>query len=546
MSTRPESHPESWAGRWKPLARAVGLDPRAPLVVALSGGADSVFLMHLLAAARGAGHGPQALSAVHVDHGLRGLESDLDAIFCARLCRRLGVPFVSRRVELDPEGPSLENRARELRYRVLVEEARRNRCSTVVTGHHADDGLETLMMRWIRGSHLPGLAGPRAQLELRSGERLVRVFRPLLSMRRSEVRRLLADHGLDWREDSSNASPRHLRNRVRNVLLPEVSKLAGTTGIDNLFRFGRAVEELEASLAGATAYLAWSTPPWACATRGAGAAQLGGVLQRSRLMTLAAALRRRALWRLLFEGTGLAPRHRLLARILDDLCAGRCTRHTLAGGWSLQLRSAVLELHPPRRMVAEPPEHGDPQARLPFPDPAPAGGGTRRRFLAFDAPAGAPLTLPGSVVLQDGRRLLAELVSDALPRAVPRGRCEVELDAAGLPGALLVRWPRPGDRFHPLGGPGRRPLARFLADAGVPREERDRVPLVFAGDELVWAAGLRPAESRRVLRGTRSRLRLSVAGAAAEAPAPPHESGSPLVAGAAPGTSAFPTAFWGS
>ena len=84
----------------------------------------------------------------------------------------------------------------------------------------------------------------------------------------------------------------------------------------------------------------------------------------------------------------------------------------------------------------------------------------------------------------------------------------VELDASGLPHSLLVRWARPGDRFHGLGAPGSRPLRRFLADAGVASEIRDRVPLVFAGDELLWVAGVRPCESRKVRSDTRLRLRL--------------------------------------
>ena len=525
----PECPPEGWPGRWNQLARAVGLGPAEPVLVALSGGADSVFLMHLLAAARAAGSGPPTLSAVHVDHGLRGPESDLDAIFCARLCRQLGVPFVSRRVELEAAGPSLEARAREVRYRVLAEEAHRTRCSTILTGHHADDGLETLLMRWIRGTHLPGLPGLQAQLELWAGERRLRVLRPLISMRRSEVRRLLSDHGHAWREDSSNASPRHTRNRVRNVLLPEVSRIAGTRGIENLFRFGQVVEELEETLAGATAYLSWSPPPWASATRSASTAHLGGALPRARLMRLPTALRRRALWRLVLEGCGLAPRQRLLERILDDLCAGRCGRHALPGNWSLQLRSAILELHPPRALLEDLQNHRGPQGHLPFPGPRRRGAraappAESRRFLATHTSTSTPLPIPGTVALEDGRRVTAEVVPDGDPaggtRAVPRGSFEVELDAEDLCSPLRLRWPRPGDRFHPLGAAGRRPLTRFLADAGIPRDERSSVPLVCAGDELLWACGLRPNEPRRVRQGTRSRLRLTLSGAS---PAPAGE-----------------------
>ncbi|HUG53430.1 MAG TPA: tRNA lysidine(34) synthetase TilS, partial [Vicinamibacteria bacterium] len=148
------------------MARAVGLSPRRPVVVALSGGADSVLLLHLLCASSDR----PPVRAVHVDHDLRGPESREDALFCARLCRALGVPLALRRIALEPDGPSLEARARELRYSVLAEEARRVKCRTVLTGHHADDALETVLLRWIRGAPLPALAGLRARLVLREPE----------------------------------------------------------------------------------------------------------------------------------------------------------------------------------------------------------------------------------------------------------------------------------------------------------------------------------------------------------------------------------------
>ena len=121
--------------RWTQLARSVGLEPKAGVVLALSGGADSVYLLHVLAAAREA----PLLAAVHVDHGLRGAESARDLAFCRDLCARLQVRFVARSITLDPSPSGLEARAREARYAVLAQEALRMRARTIVTGHHADD-----------------------------------------------------------------------------------------------------------------------------------------------------------------------------------------------------------------------------------------------------------------------------------------------------------------------------------------------------------------------------------------------------------------------
>ena len=111
----------SWETRYARLASRVGLDPEDPVLVALSGGADSVLLLELAHRAR-----PRpSICAVHVDHGLRGEESDGDAVFCARLCAARGIPYVRRRVHLDPDPSGLESRARTARYAALAEEAER-------------------------------------------------------------------------------------------------------------------------------------------------------------------------------------------------------------------------------------------------------------------------------------------------------------------------------------------------------------------------------------------------------------------------------------
>ncbi|MFN0008861.1 MAG: tRNA lysidine(34) synthetase TilS [Planctomycetota bacterium] len=499
--------------RWSQIARAVGLAPDAPVLVALSGGADSVYLLHLVAASK-----PRpSLVAVHVDHGLRGDESDEDAAFCARLSASLGVPFVRRKLDLASEGGSLEARARAARYRVLCEEAVRAGAAAILTGHHADDALETLLQRWMRGTDVRGLPGLRQKLVLGgeprsrmpANERLnetgaeIQVVRPLLAMRREEVRRVLADAGIRWREDSSNQSPRHVRNRVRNELLPAIEASCGPEAVENLRAFGAAVEGLEERCAELTAGLSWSPPLHAQARLSPAETDLGGTLPRRDLLAIPSPLRKRALWRLLAEGTGRTPPASVQDRLLEDLAAGRTTRHSLPGGFTLHLRSDLLHLVPPRGESLPAPMAGesDPQLLMPF--------------AASTATDAARLELPGLVTLPDGRQITAEIVY--LPRGtdVLRSADSVELEAADFVSepswaapSLWVRLPRPGDRFHPLGAPGGKALSRFLADAGVPREDRDRVPLVFAGDELVWVAGIRPCESRRVRSDTEVRLRI--------------------------------------
>jgi tRNA(Ile)-lysidine synthase len=488
-------------GRWARLAARVGIGARDPILIALSGGADSVLLLHLAAWAR-----PRPpVWAAHVEHELRGTESREDAEFCLRLCARLGVPLVRLSAPIDPDAGDLEARARRARYRALAAEAQRLAVTCVATGHHADDALETLMMRWLRGTDPAGLAGLRPRSRV-SG---VTVVRPLIDMRREEVRELLASRGIAWREDSSNADARFARNRVRHELLDVLSAACGADARRNLLAFGREIESLETELASRTAHVVWQPPLHAAARRSARDAHIGGSLPRSGLMRLVLPLRRRALWRLLTEGTSRAPTREVLERVLSDLALGRCARHNLPGGWCLQLRSDYLHLSPPATVLEPlraPSEPVDHQGLMPF------GEGTDD--------AGLDLVVGSFVPLGDGRSISAEWVDLPASAGVPRTAVAVELDPGALPARLRVRFPRSGDRFRGLGAPGHRPLRRFLADAGIPREERSRVPLVFAGAELLWVAGLRPGECGRVRPGTTRRLRLELHDAAEPAAAP--------------------------
>jgi tRNA(Ile)-lysidine synthase len=497
MPPRPPTA-DDWSGRWRPLARAAAIDPGEKLLLALSGGADSVLLLHCLAAAR-----PRPeVRAVHVDHGLRGAESDGDARFCAELCAQLGVPLVVRRIQLDARAGDLEARAREARYAILAEEARASGHLTLLTGHHGDDVLETLLQRWVRGSELAGLRGPRALRELvEAGKTSVRVVRPLLGFRREEVRALLKARGLDWREDSSNRDERFTRTRTRHGLLPLLEELGGPGVREDMRGFSEAVESLEGELARATAHLAWAPAPHAAVTRGEEQRALGGTLARGALAALARPLRRRVLWRLLSEGIGASPSRTVLEKVLADLDRARCTRHSVGRGWILQLRAKELVLVPPsaeRRAAAA----ASAQLWLPFPSDGPA---------RLSAPC-VHLAVPGSVTLADGRRITAELCRAEPGTPAPREPRAVELDARDLAVPLTVRWAEPGDRFRGLGAPGSKPLGRFLRDRGVPREERARVALVSAGKEILWVAGIEPSESRKVERDSLVRLRLALIG----------------------------------
>lgn len=197
------------------------LPPRA-FLVAVSGGRDSVALLHALHAA-----GRRKLTVVHLDHRLRGRVSTGDARFVARLAEQLGYPALIGRADARAyardRGMSVELAARELRHVFFEACARRTRCRRVLLAHHADDQIETCLHRFLRGSGPAGLAGMRRETVL---GRLT-LIRPLLGVRRAEIDAYVAVHRLRFREDATNAEPTATRNRLRHEVLPLVERVIG-------------------------------------------------------------------------------------------------------------------------------------------------------------------------------------------------------------------------------------------------------------------------------------------------------------------------------
>lgn len=189
------------------------------LVVGLSGGADSVTLLHCLCSLkRELGFD---LYTVHVHHGLRGEEADRDRDFAEQFCRDLNVPFECYTYDVPTlareQGKGLEEMGRELRYKAFNEVASRFPCAYIVTAHTADDHIETVLLHLCRGCGLHGLTGLPA--------RRANVIRPLIDCRRSEIEAYCQQYGLSYVTDSTNADNTYTRNRVRHQLVPLLSEI---------------------------------------------------------------------------------------------------------------------------------------------------------------------------------------------------------------------------------------------------------------------------------------------------------------------------------
>ena len=222
-----------------------GLSTNARLLVGISGGRDSVALVHLLLAA-----GYRRLVLCHVNHRLRGRASGADERFVKRLAARLELPCHTTAVDVAAlartRGESVETAARHASYAFFAQIARKTRSPVLLLGHHADDLVETFLFNLFRGSGTRGLGNMSADSTrpvypvLNPGPRskpvLLRIVRPLLGIWREEIDSYVAEHRLPYREDESNAALHHTRNRIRHELLPLAKAIFGRDVAKNLWR----------------------------------------------------------------------------------------------------------------------------------------------------------------------------------------------------------------------------------------------------------------------------------------------------------------------
>lgn len=461
----PEGHGRD---HWGELAAGLGLVPTVGAVVGFSGGADSLFLLDLLHRSE---HRPTPLVALHVHHGLRGLQADLDEQFCREFCRERGILLEVRHARLDPLAPGLEQRARLARRGFLREVCARHGLSRILLAHQLEDADETQLMRMLRGSEWSGQCSLRARRSWRvDASHTLEIVRPLLGLTRGAIRSSLQARGLVWREDASNLDRRHARNRVRADLVP----LLGPEFVAALRRLRQTCESLEPRIESLLPRCELEPAP-------------GGLARHPESCTVSLAALRKLPLALACPllSSALAPRLRSrlstarLEALLEALQQGRSAQARTRSGWRLLLRAdATLECIPP------------PCAYAP-------------RALTLDEPH----------AVGDGRSLLARWLAVPERADWPTDPATVELDCSEPPRELRVAFARPGLRFAPLGLDGREQrLVRLLQGARIPAPARREVPLLFLGEELVWVAGVRIAHARRITDPARARLRVCLRG----------------------------------
>ena len=417
--------------------------------VAVSGGADSVCLLHALVEL--APRWDLRLHVLHLDHGLRGEESRRDAEFVQELAARLSLPATIRAVDLAASAGNLEQVGRHARLAFFREMISTGAVERVALGHTRNDQAETVLFRFLRGAGTAGLAGIRPVTD--DG-----MVRPLLETDRSDVEDFLRDRGIVWRDDSTNAGPEFARNRLRHYLLPQLAREWNPAITETLSR----------------------TADWALAEEAYWGAEIDRLAGQTLVERDGAVMVRAAALTALPVATGRRLVRRAIERAKGDL-------RGIDFGHVVQVLALAATSEGDGRLQS-------------------TGLDIIRSFewLRFSRPSAKPqdyqatALVPGVVrVPAAGVEISLELIETTTPsdgaHSVYNENDTNCLDWCSLSGPLECRNWRPGDQYQPWGTAGAEKIKTFFQEARIPIWERRNWPILLDGPSIVWVRRFGPA-----------------------------------------------------
>jgi tRNA(Ile)-lysidine synthase len=434
------------------IAQGELFQDREKLLIAVSGGPDSLALLHGLW--RLAGRYGWQLYVVHVNHQLRGQESEEDAAFVAQCCEKWQIPYEVEAIDLakrrEEEGGNLQALARKMRYQVLADKARKWQIKKIVLGHHADDQVETILMRLLRGTGISGLKG----MEQVTPWRDFLLVRPMLTIPRNEIEQYCEAEHLHPRMDSSNFSTKYTRNRIRRHLLP-ILETYNPRVKEALLHLSEIVREEEK---------VWEQMTIEAYQRIKMEEDERGIfVDHQQLQTLPVALQRR-----------------VVKLILS--CLSRQESYDISLEAVERVRSLMTHPHPSAGTYV-------------------AGGifvGKEYDRLCFTKPDFQPpkqyqlvLHIPGITILPAHLGKIEAKITHEPPKK-PYDSMWAVFDWDQLPStSLMVRSRRPGDRMRCFGLNGQKKVKDLFMEAKIPKSERDPWPLIESGTEILWIPGIR-------------------------------------------------------
>jgi tRNA(Ile)-lysidine synthase len=431
------------------------LPPDRRVLVAVSGGLDSMVLLHLLHHQAAANR--WRLGVAHFNHQLRGRASNADEYFVRATAGALGLPCFAGKGSVQPHaqrtGQSIEMAARELRHAYLAQAARRFSARTLALAHHADDQVELFFLRLLRGAGGEGLAGMRWLSPSPADDRL-HLIRPLLDVPRADLAEFAREHGIRFREDRSNRSLAHERNRIRHDLLPELESRARPG-------FRKAIWRAMEIIGAEAEFVAESARRWLRGPPRPPFDSLPIALQR-RCLQLQLQRRRLAAEFSIAEWLRLRPG--------QPICVDREVSVCRDESGMVQIWKRATHGFDPSELCV-------------------------------------PLTEPAGEVVFGRLRCSWRLTAARVLRQPSRQRQREQLDADQVGSGIVLRHWRPGDRFQPIGMSAAVKLQDWFTNLKIPAARRRELVLATTADgEIFWIEGLRISERFKLTQRTRRRL----------------------------------------
>jgi tRNA(Ile)-lysidine synthase len=446
--------------------------PGEKVVVAVSGGADSVCLLYILNSLKS--RLDISLHIAHLNHGLRSKESDNDARFVTRLAKKLGLPLTIRREGVAEykklKKYTLEEAAREKRYEFFADVTDKENAECVAVAHTRDDNVETILMHILRGSGIGGLRGllPLSVLQFGEEQMAINVIRPLLSLSREEVEEYCRSLKIKPRVDSSNKSITFTRNRIRLELIPQLRTYNSRVD-EALLRMAAIADEETKFLEEQAAHI-WSEI----------AEEYGSAiaLDIKKMVHLPEIIQRQLLrWAIKYLRGSTKD---IEAFHVEDMVKFI----TKPAGKTLCLPQG-LRLHTEHNKLIL---SRDDVEICPFPP-------MEQHIIKIPGDTEVPGWMVKASILDNDRSSF-------------EGNFIARLDYEKAGKEMMVRSRRKGDFFQPLGMTQPKSLQKFMIDAKIPRNWRDHVPLLCNREQVLWIVGWRIDDRYKVLPDTRKILRL--------------------------------------
>lgn len=451
------------------------------LLLAVSGGADSTALLQALWALRADRRIGAELLCAHLNHKLRGSESEADETLVISQATGLGLDIVTRRLDVKHYAAvhklSIETAARKWRLETLCEIAKQHGCTYIATGHHKNDNAETVIQRLLRGTGFRGLAGIRPKRRFEGGACFIR---PLLCVGRDQIQQYLKSRGLAWREDSSNLEVEFRRNFIRHQMLPEIQKDCSQPVVEQLWQMSCRMRKFQVYLE------RQAEPVWhKIAKPSHGRVIIDLPVFQSQPEPVKIELIRQTLSRLGSGERDLTEAH--FNRIIDLANQNVSNRVLeLPDGFTFWREYKKLVFAAPKQDVKNKESAAGRTVELKIPG--------RTSFGNYVIEAN---------VTKYNKADFEKFKTDK------SGFVEwFDCDKLTLP--LAVRFRRDGDKFIPLGMKKEKKVGRFLTDAQIPQDIRDKVLIVSDARKIIWVWPIRISEEVKVTDKTIKLLQLDV------------------------------------